>query len=95
MTDLEARIVALEQSLYVVAVALRDMQTRLALESSLTHVRLCECAQRDATLDESMSQVMRQCVDGFGAITLALQAIRWRLGDDDGPTDWRDDSPEL
>ncbi len=94
MTELESRIVALEQSLYVVAVALRSMQTRIELESSLTHARLCECAKRDATLDEAMTRAMEQCVDGFGAVTLALKAIRWRLGDDES-TDWRDESPDL
>jgi hypothetical protein len=84
MTDLESRVQALQHYVLVLATALKNMQMRQELESSLTNVRICECVQRDDTL-------IKECTQGFLAITTLLQGINRRLSD--GP-EWNSDFDE-
>lgn len=89
MTDHEARIRSLEQAVYTVAVAVRDLQLRIVLESSLTNVRLCEGATRHATLTEDLHLTQAQCAKGFTALTGLLHALLRSL-QDDRPDEWGD-----
>lgn len=86
MTDLEARVQALEHYVYVLATSLKQMQVRQSLESSLTNARFCECVERDEKL-------VKQCTEGFLSLTHFVRSINQRLSDgDDG---WRSGATDL
>lgn len=93
MTDTEARLQALEQSVYVLARAIQSLQIQQTLESSLTNMRLCERAARHEMLEENVATMGLTSIEGFSAVTMALQAVMRRLSDgDDG---WRSDAPDI